>query len=109
MKKFYLLFKSRLERYFDVVGDEFGYGLGQEALAVYALRKKKEVIKEGPPISMRKELGLFVKKNKNVFYKNGKAYAKEKMGFSGRMFANAWKLKNKGLMNDMSISGMKVV
>jgi tRNA nucleotidyltransferase (CCA-adding enzyme) len=109
LKKFYLLFKSRLERYFDVVGEEFGYGLGQEALAVYALRKKKEVIKEGPPISMRKELGLFVKKNKNVFYKNGKAYAKEKMGFSGRMFANAWKLKNKGLMNDMSISGMKVV
>lgn len=104
LKKFSAYLERQLSRYFEIAKSEFSYSLGQSALAYYIVKSKKEVVREGPPLNLKKQLDKFVKRNKNVFYKKGRAYAKDKVNFSGRDFIKKWKSKNKDVAEGMGIT-----
>lgn len=108
MKKFSDFLAREIGKYFEVIKLEFVYFGGQKANLYLILRSKKEVVKIGPPVEMKKEAQRFREKNKKVFVKDGKLCVHEKIDFSGREFLENRK-RNKNwnkIVEDMSISSI---
>jgi tRNA nucleotidyltransferase (CCA-adding enzyme) len=105
MKKFSKLLEKELSVYFEVIKTEFSYDGGKNADCFFIVKKRKEIVKIGPPVKMKKETQRFRNKNKEIFVKNGKLCARVKIDFSGREFLQRWKRSSSGkkVMKDMSI------
>ncbi len=104
--KFYNLLKRRLNNYFEVKKSEFEYDEGKKAKYYFKLKKKKEIIIPGPPVTALENVTRFKKKHKNSFVRKGRVYAKEKEINEGE-FLNNFKRKNKNVMREMGIVELK--
>lgn len=109
LKKFANFLKNELSRYFTLLKEEFVYDEEQSADVYFIIRSKKEIIKIGPPISMKKHAIEFKKRNKNVFEKNDILHAKIKLNFSAKEFLNKWKKDNHNKVKEMGITGFDVI
>ncbi len=106
--KFYKLITRELEKYFDIKKKEFKYS-GKKALYYFDLNKKRELILQGPPIKMKKQVEKFKKKHNNTFEKNKRIYSKEKNKLSEKKFISEFKKNNKKLMKEMGISNLRII
>lgn len=108
--KFYNHLSEELKRFFIIKNKGFNYNNKQSARCFFVLKKHDFVIFNGPFVSDAKNVLKFKKehKNNNVFEKNKRLFAKEKINFSGKEFLNKWVAKNARKVKEMSISGVKV-
>jgi len=100
--KFFKIIEEELENYFFIKKTKFEYNEGREAKFFFKIKKKKEIIIEGPPITSIENVVKFKKKHKKVFVRRGRICAKEK-GISIRGFLSKFKKKNKDKMKDMGV------
>lgn len=106
--KFYNFLKKEMERYFSVGKSEFEYRDGKKAVYYFKMERRKQIILEGPNITSLPHLIRFKNKHRNVFIKKGKAYAKEN-SMSAEKFISEFEKKNKRVMKDMGIVGLKKI
>lgn len=115
IKKFANFLEKELEEGYKIKKSEFEYDLEQVGYLSLILDKRKEVIREGPPIEMKKAVKSFKRANrgfsKRIFKdkKKGKYYVKERVKKTARDFLNDWISDSKKLMNDMGIVGLNLV
>lgn len=107
--KFFRILRSSLAKYFDILKEDFEYGERQKAAYYFNIKKKKELILNGPPITAIENLAAFRKKHKHVFVKKGKLYAREKISFNEKEFVSEFKKNNKNMMKSMGIIGLKII
>ncbi|MBI2124214.1 hypothetical protein HYT92_00310, partial [Candidatus Pacearchaeota archaeon] len=72
-----------------------------------SLKRKKEIILEGPPAGMQERVASFRKAHKNVFINRGKAYARESADISFPQFLRMFKKENSQRIKEMGITGIK--
>ncbi len=108
LKKFAEYLETEISRYFDVLLKEFLYGDEKEAVFYIGVRSKGEIIKFGPPVSMKAHAYEFKKKNDNVFEKGGFLRAKVKVDFTAKDFVERWAKENEKKMNEMGIVELAV-
>ncbi len=110
MKKFSRFIEEQVGEYFDIVKSEFVYAEGQEADFYFVLKSRKEVVKRGPPISMKESAKEFRKRNKNVFEKQGNLYSRIKIDFTAREFLSGFiKKEMKKKILEMGIVGVEII
>ena len=78
LKKFFRFIVKKLEKEYEIKNKSFIYDEKQTAKLLFEVKKKKEILIEGPLINRPVHVTRFRKKHKNVFQKKGRAYAKEK-------------------------------
>ncbi len=108
MKKFARLLENELAKYFEIYASEFEYSDRRESDFCLVAKKKREVIKLGPPVKMVQNVLEFKKRNKNFFEKNEYLHAKIKVDFSAEEFLNKWKKENSRKVKEMGISGFEI-
>lgn len=90
-----------MESYFRYTGGNTGEG--------YLIAKpKKELVRIGPPLHMKKAVLSFKNKHAQTFEKNKHIHARLKIRFNLNEFLDAWKGGNEKLMNQMHITDFKV-
>lgn len=109
MKKFadFLLFE--LNKYFSVKDRDFIYIMGKKASAHYLVRSKGEIIKFGPPVSLKKHAENFKKENKNIYIKSGKLYSKIKINFGVYEFIRKYIKENREKIKEMGITKIDIL
>ncbi len=100
---------EELGEYFFIDKYEFEYHDEQTADLYLLLKSKKEIIRIGPPLSMKKHVEAFKKQNKNTFSKGGAIQAKTKIGFSARDFIQKWKSNNMNKLKEMHVTELKII
>tara|TARA_Y100000034_G_scaffold125871_1_gene176251 strand:+ start:3400 stop:4629 length:1230 start_codon:yes stop_codon:yes gene_type:complete len=108
LKKFSRFLVGELEKSFNIVKEDFEYDDNKTGQVFLVLKSRVEVVKQGPPLKMAKNVKAFKKEHKNTFEKGGKIYCKEKVGLTGKEFVKAWLGKNKAVVKQMSVTNMKV-
>ncbi len=110
MKKFADFLLAEMKKYFDVLYKEFNYEGKKEAHFYLLLKKKKEIIRIGPPLERAEDAKKFKEKNKNVFEKNGILHARIKIDFLGKEFLKKFIKEEKNRkIKEMGISDMKIL
>jgi len=107
LKKFSRFLISELIKYYNIIKEEFDYQLTQEAVLYLILKPKKDLIKVGPPASLKQAVLAFKKANKKTFVKNNKICAKiiiEKP----KTFLNTFISKYSKQINQMDIVNIRV-
>jgi tRNA nucleotidyltransferase (CCA-adding enzyme) len=107
--KFYNHLDEEIKRYFEVKDNGFNYNGKKSARYFFVVKKKKDILIEGPSIKDKTNLARFKKKHRNNFNKKGRVWAKEVIKFSIEKFIENWNLKNKRKMKEMQVKGLKVV
>jgi len=109
LMKFYNHLCEEISRSFDIKDKEFNYNNEKSAKYYLVVRKKKEIILQGPMIIQKENVVKFKKAHRNTFVKHGRIYAKQKINFSLKQFIENWKKKNEKKIREMSVRGLKVV
>ena len=108
-----LKFNNHLEKeiakFFNIKKKGFNYNQKKGARYFFVVKKKSEVIIEGPFMKDEKNLKMFKGLHKRTFYKGGKIYARERVKFNLKNFIINWKIRYKKKIKDMSISDLRVV
>jgi len=105
LKKFYEFLAFNLLKDFELIFKEFEYNEDENTGKNYfVLKQKKEIIINGPPITSKENLNKFKEKHKNLFIKQGKAYAKEKSRNLNELIDS---LKKDKSMKEMGITEIK--
>ncbi|MFH1787532.1 MAG: nucleotidyltransferase domain-containing protein [archaeon] len=107
--KFYNHLSQEINFFFEIKNKGFNYNNNQSARYFFVLKKKSEIIIQGPRINDKENIVEFKKKHKEVYEKKGRIYAKEKIIFDIKKFIKIWKEKNKKKIKEMYILGFVVV
>lgn len=105
MKKFSRYLEREIEKYFYVVGKEFVYSGGKNSEFNVVAKPKKEIIKRGPMKTDTKNVKRFKARNKDVFEKGERIFARVKIDFSLQEFIEKIGKKN---YKEMGIISMEV-
>ena len=108
MLKFYNHLTFEIDKYFDVKKRGFEYNKEKSARYFFVAKRKKFLILHGPLMKQKENIREFRKKHKNIFYKSGKVYAREKINFSLKEFLINWEKKNRKQMMEMGVSELKI-
>lgn len=102
--KFSKFIEREIGRNHEVKNKDFEYTGGKKGTVYFKVKLKKEVIFSGPPTNKLERLLSFKRAHKNVFIKQGKAYAKEKPKSINEIICSGGKV-----MKDMGITKIKVI
>lgn len=105
--KFSRFLEGKMARYFIISAKEFDYA-GKKARIYLKIKRKKEIIMQGPPINMIERLVNFKASHKRVFIKKDTAYAREK-SLSFQEFFRKFRKENEKILKDMGIIGIKPI
>jgi len=110
LKKFHYLLEREVRKYFKLIHHEFQYDEKQGAGVYMIVKSKKEVVRIGPPLHMKKHVRAFKKEHRSTYEKNKFIHSKIKVNFTANSYFDVWKKdrSNKRMMGEMSIIGMKV-
>ena len=106
--KFYKHFSGETGKYYDISEKGFEYNNKKGARFFLVTKKKKEVIIPGPEERDGKNILAFKKLHKDVFLKNKKFYAREKVSRNIYEFVILWKKKNEKKMKEMYITNFEI-
>lgn len=109
LKKFANFLEREISFYFKVLKKEFVYDEKKCADLYLIAKSKKEIIKIGPPVIMKKNAGHFKEKNKNVFEKNGYLHSRMKVNFSAKEFIIRFAEKEARKLREMNIKELKAL
>lgn len=107
--KFYNFLNLEIEKFFKINKKGFNYNGKKSARYFFVVKRKGEIIFQGPSIKDMVNVQKFKKKHKNIFKKSKNIFAKEKINFSVKDFISKWKIKNKKTLEEMSILDLKIV
>jgi tRNA CCA-adding enzyme len=107
--KFYKHLDYEISKLFEIKNKGFNYNDKKSARYFFVVKKKENILLEGPFLKDKKNINLFKKKHKKTFTKKGKIYAKEKIKLNLKEFTQRWKIKNKKRLKEMSISDFKII
>jgi tRNA nucleotidyltransferase (CCA-adding enzyme) len=107
--KFYKYLEKEISRFFEVKNKGFNYNGKKSARCFFVVKKKKEILFKGPGMKDVKNMKAFEKVHKDYFTKKGRVYAREKVEFSINEFLAKWKLKNKKIIKEMYVTGLKKI
>jgi len=107
--KFYNHLCDEIEQFFKIKYKGFNYNGKKSARYFFIVKKKKEILSQGPSIKDKKNLAVFKRKHKNTFAKKGRIYAKDKINFDINKFIKKWVIKNKRKIKEMGISYLKTL
>ena len=107
--KFYKHLNLEIEKFFDIKKKGFNYNGKKSARYFFVVKRRKEILLEGPNVEDKKNVLAFKKKHKNVFVKSKRVCAKEKIGFNIKNFIEGWKRKNKKKIGEMYVQGLGVI
>ena len=110
LKKFARVLEKEIDRYFKVLGSEFDYDDKQSAINYLIVKSRKEVIRIGPPLLLKKHVRAFKKEHMNTYEKNKSIHAKIKINFGAKEFIDSWSKQraNKNMMKEMGITKLKI-
>ncbi|HTY44186.1 MAG TPA: nucleotidyltransferase domain-containing protein [Patescibacteria group bacterium] len=106
--KFFRHLNEEIEKYFEVKNKGFEYEEGKNAEYFFIAKRKKEIIVNGPEIKDKENIKKFRSRHKNVFIKNKKLYAREKVNFNLREFIMKWKAKNERKIKEMAVEELRI-
>jgi len=106
--KFYRHLEKEIEKFFDVKNKGFNYNGKKSSRYFFVVKKRKEILMQGPSLKDKKNLMRFKKKHTNTFAKNKRIYAKDMIKINIRKFIDKWKVKNKRKIKEMSIKGLNI-
>ena len=107
LKKFHYFLENEIRKYFELLLHRFSYDDNQKADLYLVVKQKKEIIRKGPPLGMRKETKIFKRLYKNTFVKDDRVYTRIKLKMSGKEFIKKMAKDKKQLM-EMGITKIEV-
>jgi len=107
--KFYNHLAHETEKLFEIKEKAFEYSGKKSAKFFFSVKRKSEIVIEGPYKNDKKNLAKFKKKYKHTFEKSKKIYSKKKIDFTISEFIENWKNKNKELIKDMYMKRLEIV
>ena len=96
-------------KFFEVMDFGFEYLGEREGISYYVLKRKDEIIFNGPLVDDKKNVEKFRGQHGEIFEEKGRIYAKRKIDFSPREFFPVWAKRNRKKIKEMYISGLKVI
>lgn len=106
LKKFAEVLYRELNKYFDVRNTEFSYDGEHSGKVYFSLKPKKEIIRIGPPIDMKKNVSKFKSLHSNTFVKNKRIHARLPVLKDAFAFLHSWKKSNEKMLGQMHIVSM---
>jgi tRNA nucleotidyltransferase (CCA-adding enzyme) len=107
--KFYRHFSDEVKKYHDILEKGFEYDDKKGAIFFLVTKKKKEIIIGGPEEKDVKNISAFKKMHQDIFVKNKKIFAREKINKDIHEFAKIWMIKNAKKMKEMYITSLEIV
>ncbi len=101
--KFYNYLGKEIDRFFIIKDKGFNYEESKNAQMFFVVETRKEIIYSGPYTDDKKNSQNFRKEHKEVYEKENRLYAKEKVNFKIKEFIENWKIKNKKIIQEMYI------
>jgi tRNA nucleotidyltransferase (CCA-adding enzyme) len=108
LKKFFEVILREIKKNFILKDSYFKYSGGNTSESYIMAKPKKELVRIGPPLIMKKEVQSFKNKHANTYEKNKHVHAKLKIDFSLKDFLDSYKGGNKTLMKQMHITDFNV-
>ena len=108
LRKFSNFLIGEISEYFEIMESNFVYNLDEKAYLYLIVEKRKEIVKRGPPMIMKKEVGRFKKINKKTFVKKGIIYSRQKILFSFDAYIKSLRKKDEDKIRGMSITGIRI-
>lgn len=109
MKKFSRFLVGEMRKYFDVAEEKFIYGGSKSADFYFAAKSKREIVRIGPPLTMKEDVKKFKAANKNTFMKNGILHARIPIKFNAKEFLARFAARERKRIGSMGIQGMRVL
>lgn len=106
LKKFAGYLERELGVYFVVLDKEFEYDEIQGADTYWVLKSKKEIVRIGPPLHMKKNVKEFEKEHSQTYVKGKFVCAKIKVDFSAKDFVKKLVEERKEMVRQMGIVGI---
>lgn len=107
--KFYKHLGEEIEKFYNINNKGFDYQGEKEAEFFFVVKKKGEIIWQGPRLDDKKNIAVFKKHHKNTFAKKDRIYAREKFDKNIKEFIKAWKLKNSKKMKEMHVTNLEII
>ncbi|MBT3405197.1 hypothetical protein HN832_01530 [archaeon] len=107
--KFNRYLTGEIEKLFDIKNKGFNYNGKKSARFFFVVKKKKEILFEGPFVKDSENAGRFKKKHKNYTIKKGKLFSKEIFKENISEFVKNWKAKEKNKLKEMYIQSFKIL
>lgn len=108
MKKFSRWLLYEIRKKFEVIDSEFVYEGGESAEFFVSGKSLNELVKSGPKKEDKKNAEAFRKMNKNIFEKEGKLFAKEKVNYTLANFLERIKKESK-VAKEMGITDFQIL
>jgi tRNA nucleotidyltransferase (CCA-adding enzyme) len=107
--KFYKHFSDEVKKYHDISENGFEYDDKKGAIFFLVTKKKKEIIIGGPEERDVENISAFKKLHKDIFVKNKRIFAREKINKDVHEFAKIWMIKNAKKMKEMYITSLEII
>ncbi|MEK6909138.1 MAG: nucleotidyltransferase domain-containing protein [Nanoarchaeota archaeon] len=108
LKKFFDLVIREVKNNFILKDIYFKYSGGNTGNGYLIAKPKKEIVRIGPPLHMKKAVMSFKNKHAVTFEKNKHIHARLDIKFNLREFLDSWKSGSRVLMKQMHITEFKV-
>ncbi len=108
MRKFSEFLLKECEKNFEILESNFVYSNGKKAEIFLAIGKAKKKTRAGPLESDKKNLEGFKKKNRKVFFRDGRAYAELEDEKNAEEFLKRFRMKERKRISEMSIVSFEI-
>lgn len=107
--KFYKSFLNEFSKFYSIYESGFNYSQKDYATFYIVLKKKKEIIFNGPPIENKLALNEFKKAHKKIEIKGKKSFARREFNLNFDNFFRDWKKKESKKIKEMYITRIKII
>jgi tRNA nucleotidyltransferase (CCA-adding enzyme) len=107
--KFYKHLSEEVEKFYKISNKGFDYPGKKETEFFFVVKRRTEIIRQGPNIRDFENVGIFKKHHKDTFVKQGKIYARDRFNQGIREFIENWKIENSKKMNEMHIKNLEII
>ncbi len=109
MLKFSNLLSKEISRYYEIIEKEFEYSGGKYSRVYYILKRKKEIIIQGPSIYFESAVKRFKEKHKIWYIEDGRIKSARRTDIKINEFLKELKKRHKKTMRDMGIKKVKII
>ena len=107
--KFYKHISEEVEKFYKISNKGFEYNEKKEAEFFFVVKKKHEIIQQGPNSRDRDNVFLFRKHHRNTFMKKERIYARDKFDKKIKEFIEEWKSINSRKVKEMHIKNLEII
>ncbi len=108
MKKFSEMLAEEIRCYFKIEESHFSYSGEQNAEFYILAKSRREIVRIGPPLFMKKHVAHFKKEHLNTFVKGKFIHARIPINFDLRSYLDVWQKSNEKKINEMHITEIKM-